>query len=125
MKLIIRNIGKTMKTKFEHPDSFVRQGSTDNRQGIVEQKNTLLYITALFFVLSMATWASAQQTVTDIDSNTYNTVKISDRLWMKENLKTTHFRNGESITNEAYIGQLVSNCKSYLLNLCLKKKFLK
>ena len=37
--------------------------------------------------------------VIDIDSNTYNTVQIGDQCWMKENLKTTTYRNGTSIPN--------------------------
>ena len=36
-------------------------------------------------------------TVTDYDGNTYNTVKIGDQCWMKENLRTTHYANGVSI----------------------------
>lgn len=36
-------------------------------------------------------------TVTDYDGNTYNTVKIGDQCWMKENLRTKHFANGTSI----------------------------
>jgi len=35
--------------------------------------------------------------VTDIDGNTYNTVLIGDQCWMKENLKTTKYRNNTSI----------------------------
>jgi uncharacterized protein (TIGR02145 family) len=37
--------------------------------------------------------------VSDIDGNNYNTVLIGTQCWLKENLKTSRFRNGGSITN--------------------------
>jgi uncharacterized protein (TIGR02145 family) len=35
--------------------------------------------------------------VTDIDGNIYNVVTIGNQCWMKTNLKTTRYRNGDSI----------------------------
>jgi uncharacterized protein (TIGR02145 family) len=36
-------------------------------------------------------------TVTDIEGNVYQTAQIGDQLWMAENLKSTHFLNGDVI----------------------------
>lgn len=36
-------------------------------------------------------------TVTDIDGNIYNTVHIGNQCWMKENLRTTHYEDGNDI----------------------------
>jgi uncharacterized protein (TIGR02145 family) len=37
-------------------------------------------------------------TVSDYDNNEYNTVQIGSQCWMKENMRTTHYANGTSIT---------------------------
>lgn len=38
-------------------------------------------------------------TVKDIDGNTYHTVEIGNQIWLKENLKTTTYNNGNPIPN--------------------------
>jgi uncharacterized protein (TIGR02145 family) len=38
-------------------------------------------------------------TVTDYDGNVYNTVVIGTKVWTVENLKVTHYRNGDPIPN--------------------------
>jgi len=43
--------------------------------------------------------AAQSSTVTDIDGNVYHTVIIGTNTWTVENLRTTRFRNGDSISN--------------------------
>jgi uncharacterized protein (TIGR02145 family) len=44
-------------------------------------------------------------TVTDIDGNAYQTLKIGNQWWMTENLKVTHYRNGDPIPHVTDYGE--------------------
>jgi len=43
--------------------------------------------------------SSSANAVTDIDGNVYPYITIGTQTWMTRNLKTAHYRNGDSITN--------------------------
>lgn len=68
-------------------------------------QNTILKNICLLIILFYLFSCSREQdtttnicgTITDIDGNTYNTIQIGTQCWMKENLKTTHYKDGSII----------------------------
>ncbi len=56
---------------------------SENVSGVAEGK-----------VMSFETYA-----VSDIDGNFYHSIKIGDQVWLKENLKVTHYNDGSDIPN--------------------------
>jgi uncharacterized protein (TIGR02145 family) len=63
------------------------------------------------------TFNTSGETVTDIDGNVYQTVQIGNQIWMAENLKVTHYRNGDPIPNvtDSWAG-LTTGAYSYYFN---------
>ena len=52
-----------------------------------------------FTTLTLGLPGAGVGTVTDIDGNVYNTITLGTQVWMVENLKTTHYRDGTPINN--------------------------
>lgn len=49
------------------------------------------------YLLTIIGHSQNMGTVTDIDGNVYNTIKIGNKIWMKENLRSKRYLNGDSI----------------------------
>ena len=66
-------------------------------------KKQILYLFTFLILVSISCTPKKGQTtfsegtVKDIDGNIYKTVKIGSQWWMAENLKVTHYRNGDKI----------------------------
>ncbi|MFN8207393.1 MAG: FISUMP domain-containing protein [Bacteroidales bacterium] len=55
----------------------------------------------------------------DIDGNTYDTVHIGTQIWIKQNLKVTHYSNGDhipNVTNNTIWPSLTSGARCYYSN---------
>ena len=75
------------------------------------KKTTVLSIKFLTILVLMACFNNAckkdndaekesePEIVKDIDGNIYNTITVNGQVWMVENLKTTRYRNGDSIVH--------------------------
>jgi uncharacterized protein (TIGR02145 family) len=54
-------------------------------------------VLTLVITLIITNYIAGQKIITDIDGNTYETVIIGEQVWMKENLRTTRYNNGDTI----------------------------
>ena len=78
-----------------------------NQLGLVPDCEGIIGGSAQFDTCGICQGDNSLCTVYDIDGNFYNYIEIGNQTWMTENLKTTHYRNGDSIDyfNNTYVPQ--------------------
>jgi uncharacterized protein (TIGR02145 family) len=83
---ILRNLSPTM--------TYYARSYAKNSNGVVVYGNEVSFTTtaSLPGLRCLGT-----PTVTDIDGNVYNTVKIGNQCWTQSNLKVSRYRNGDNI----------------------------
>ena len=63
----------------------------------------LNHLPFMFLLFSILLWTNCDKdddnkiTLTDVDGNTYDAVEIGSQIWMSENLRVTHYRNGDEV----------------------------
>ncbi len=65
-----------------------------------------------FLLSNSQSFDCGTSTVTDIDGNLYHTVKIGSQCWLKENMKTTKYSNGQAVGISSKL--INSNIREYV-----------
>jgi uncharacterized protein (TIGR02145 family) len=82
----IQNVGNNQDLKVVFTPADVENYNSSSKTVQINVTNTPIYNPSITF-----------GSVTDIDGNIYKTVTIGTQTWTAENLRTTHYRNGDSI----------------------------
>ena len=60
---------------------------------------TLLFVAIIMVISGCTKEYKEATTVTDVDGNVYDIVKIGNQEWLGSNLNVRHYRNGEALPN--------------------------
>ncbi|MBR0077466.1 MAG: T9SS type A sorting domain-containing protein [Bacteroidales bacterium] len=102
----------TFGDQMEYVGYAILNGEEIKSQHITQMQNASQTFVLLFPVASPfdSHPCSAERFITDFDNNIYNTVQIGNQCWMRENLRTTHYANGDTILEG---GELLSENQPY------------
>ncbi len=102
----------TFGDQMEYVGYATLNGEEVESQHITQMQNASQTFALLFPVASPfdSLPCSAERFITDFDNNIYNTVQIGNQCWMRENLRTTHYANGDTILEG---GELYSSNQPY------------
>jgi len=90
--------GTDVESPWEYIWSTGQYGACNQHSIIAKAQDEAGNVTSSSIVLVLVSSGNTS-TVTDIDGNLYQTIQIGNQVWMAENLKVTHYCNGESIPN--------------------------
>lgn len=129
MKTILRSFYYSIPILVKWPSSFRQIYQNINITGKVSRAiHSNLFrigLPGLFILLMTSTCRkdpSDLQTMIDFDGNIYQTVQIGNQLWMKDNLRVTHYNNGEAIP-QLQVSSLVKSKTGYYTDYELNKSW--
>ena len=104
----LKNTNTTVNMPYNNGDRLLFKGISVNYSNIITDIPT-----------SSKTITFIYTACSDFDNNNYATVQIDTQIWMAENLKTTHYKNGTvipNVTDNTAWGSLSTGARSYYNN---------